>query len=160
MAAEKSGWGKPAQHGAARGIASHIFHDTLVSMVAEVSVTGEGDLTIHRIIAAVDCGVVINPKIIRAQMESGIAFGLTATLKSKITFSKGKADQQNFDTFELLRMEEMPVIETVIVESDEAPTGIGEVGVPIIGPVITNAIFAATGKRIRKIPFSRNDLST
>ncbi len=159
LAADKSGWGSPAKSGASRGIAAHIFHDTLISMVAEVTVSKDGELTIHRIVCAVDCGVVINPKIIKAQMESGIVFGLTATLKSEITFTRGKADQQNFDSFELLRMDEMPEVETHIVESSEAPTGIGEVAVPIIGSVITNAIYAATGKRIRKIPFTQKDLT-
>ncbi len=160
LAAEKSNWGSPAKNGASRGIAAHIFHDTLVSMVAEVTVSKEGVLTIHRVITAVDCGVVINPKIVKAQMESGIAFGLTATLKSKITFTEGRVDQQNFDSFEVLRLNEMPVVETYIVDSNEAPTGIGEVSVPTIGSVITNAIFAATGKRIRNIPFTSDDLAT
>lgn len=159
VAAEKSGWGKPAANGASRGITAHIFHDTPVSMVAEVTVSPAGDVKVHRIVVAVDCGRVINPKIIRAQMESGIAFGLTATLKSAITYTRGRPDQQNFDRFEILRMDEMPVVETEIVETEFAPTGIGEVPVPVIGPAVTNAVFAATGKRIRRIPFSSEDLA-
>ena len=158
LVAQKSGWAKPAANGASRGIASYNFHGTLISMVAEVTVSKEADINIHRIICAVDCGVVINPKIIKAQMESCIAYGITATTKSSITLTKGKVDQSNFDSFPILRMDEMPEVETYIIESDHPPTGIGEVAVPPIAPAITNAIFAATGKRLRRLPVSSEDL--
>ncbi|MCP4751933.1 MAG: xanthine dehydrogenase family protein molybdopterin-binding subunit [Proteobacteria bacterium] len=158
LAAEKSSWEKPPPKGLFRGITAHVFHDTLISMVAEISVADSGEIVVHRIVCAVDCGQVIHPKIIQAQMESGIAFGLTATLKSSVTFSRGKPDQSNFNDFEILRMNEMPTVETHIVPSAESPTGIGEAAVPTVAPAVANAVFAATGKRIRKLPITREDL--
>jgi isoquinoline 1-oxidoreductase beta subunit len=111
------------------------------------------------VVVAVDCGVVINPKIVEAQMVGGIAFGLTAVLKGKVTIKKGRVQQSNFDDFPLLRMDEMPKVEVHIVTSTSPPTGIGEVPVPPIGPAVTNAIAAATGKRIRTIPVTADMLS-
>jgi isoquinoline 1-oxidoreductase beta subunit len=115
---------------------------------------------VHRIVCAVDCGTVINPKIVEAQMSGGIAFGLTATLKGSITIAKGRAQQSNFDSFPLLRIDEMPKVEVNIVPSEAAPTGIGEVGVPPIAPAVANALYAATGKRIRRLPITSRDLAT
>jgi isoquinoline 1-oxidoreductase beta subunit len=159
LAAEKAGWGNKLPEGVFRGIAVHAFHDTPAAMVAEISVDRKGGVKVHRVVAAVDCGIVINPKIVEAQMVGGIAFGLTAVLKGKVTIKKGRVQQSNFDNFPLLRMDEMPKVEVHIVASTNPPTGIGEVPVPPIGPAVTNAIFAATGKRIRTIPVTADMLS-
>jgi isoquinoline 1-oxidoreductase beta subunit len=127
-------------------------------MVAEVSVTELGRVEVKRIVCAVDCGVVINPKIVAAQMESGIAFGLTATIKGRITVNKGRVVQSNFDDFPLLAMNEMPQVEVTIVPSSRPPSGIGETAVPLVAPAVANAVFAATGKRIRKLPIDPDEL--
>ena len=158
LAAEKAGWGQKPSGNVHRGIACHNFQETMMAMVAEVSVLPNGYVTVHRVVCALDCGVAVNPKIIEAQVQSGIVFGLTATLKSEITISNGAADQGNFDDFPLLRYDEMPVVETHIVPSDLPPTGIGETAVPVIGPAVVNAVFAATGKRVRKLPIRPEDL--
>jgi isoquinoline 1-oxidoreductase beta subunit len=128
-------------------------------MVAEVSVDKRGQVKVHQVTCAVDCGTAINPKIVEAQISGGIAFGLTATLKSSITIGKGRAEQSNFDGFPLLRMDEMPKVAVHIVPSVAAPSGIGEVGVPPIAPAVANAVFAATGKRIRKLPLTMEALA-
>ncbi|MBI5570129.1 MAG: xanthine dehydrogenase family protein molybdopterin-binding subunit [Desulfomonile tiedjei] len=128
------------------------------SVLAENRLKG-GQLNVHRVVCAVDCGTVINPKIVEAQMSGAIAFGLTATLKGSITIGKGRAEQINFDEFPLLRMEEMPKAEVDIVPSTAPPTGIGEVGVLPVAPAVANAVFAATGKRIRRLPITRRDLT-
>ena len=159
IAAERAGWDKKPPAGIYRGIAVHDFHDTPVAMVAEVSVDRAGNVKVHRVVCAVDCGTVINPKTVEAQMAGAIAFGLTATVKGSITIEKGCAEQSNFDDFPVLRMDEMPGVEVHIVPSTAPPTGIGEVGVPPIAPAVANAVFAATGKRIRKLPITRQDLA-
>ena len=158
LAAQKIQWGKKSRVGLSRGIAALDFHDTLLGMIAEVSVTKFGVVKVKRIVCAVDCGVVINPKLVAAQMESGITFGLTATIKGRITFTKGRVKQSNFDDFPLLSMDEMPQIEVYIVPSSRPPTGIGETAVPLVAPAVANAVFAATGKRIRKLPIDPDDL--
>ena len=124
--------------------------------MAEVSVDQVGKIKVHRVVCAVDCGIVINPKIVEAQMESGVVFGLTATLKSAITIRNGQVEQANFDDFPILRMDEMPVVEVHIVKNTYPPTGIGEAGVPLIAPAVANAVFTATGKRIRQLPIKLN----
>jgi isoquinoline 1-oxidoreductase beta subunit len=157
-AAEKSSWENPLPSGMFRGVAAHDFHDTLLCCVVEISVDNRGQVKVHRAVMTVDCGTVINPKIVRAQISGGIAFGLTATLKSSITLKKGRVEQGNFDDFPLLRMDEMPQVDVHIVPSHQPPTGLGESAVPLIGPAVANAVFAATGKRIRKLPISPKDL--
>lgn len=152
LAARESGWGKSLPKGIHKGIAFHEYHKTILCFVAEVSVNQVGKIKVHRVVCVVDCGLVINPKIVEAQMESAIAFGLTATLKSAITIRSGQVEQANFDDFPILRMDEMPVVEVHIVKNSYPPTGIGEAGVPLIAPAVANAVFAATGKRIRKLP--------
>ena len=152
LAADKAGWGKPLPDGIHRGLAVHQFHDTPAAMIAEISVDDRGNVRVRRIVAAVDCGTVINPRLVEAQMIGGVAFGLSATLKSRITIKDGRVEQSNFHDFPILRMDEMPKVEVHIVKSSAHPTGIGEVPVPPVAPAVTNAIFAATGKRIRKIP--------
>lgn len=159
LAAEKAGWGNKLPEGVFRGIAVHAFHDTPAAMVAEISLDRKSAVKVHRVVCAVDCGIVINPKIVEAQMVGGIVFGLTAALKGKVTIEKGRVQQSNFDNFPLLRMDEMPKVEVHIVASNHPPTGIGEVPVPPIGPAVTNAIAAATGKRIRTIPVTADMFS-
>jgi len=159
-AAEKSGWDRKPPEGVYRGISVHAFDATPAAMVAEISVDKAGLVKVHRVVCAVDCGTVINPKIVEAQISGGIAFGLTATLKGSVTIAKGRARQANFDDFPLLRMDEMPRVEVHIVPSEAAPTGIGEVGVPPIAPAVANAVYAATGKRIRRLPITSRDLAT
>jgi isoquinoline 1-oxidoreductase beta subunit len=159
LAAEKAGWGAALPTGQGRGLAYHAtFGVTHVCDVAEVEVDADGNVRVKRIVCAVDCGSVVNPGNVKAQMESGIAFGLTATLKAEATVMNGRIQQSNFNDYPLLRMDEMPVVEVYIVDSDQEPTGIGEMGVPPVAPAIANAVFAATGKRIRHIPIRPADL--
>ena len=152
LAATKAGWGTPLPAGRARGIAVFKSFESFVAQVAEVSVSSAGEVRVHRVVCAVDCGMHVNPQTIEAQMQGGIVFGLTAALKGAITIDKGRVQQGNFNDYEMLRMHEMPVVEVYIVPSNEAPGGIGEPGTPPIGPAVGNAIFALTGKRIRKLP--------
>jgi len=159
LAATRAGWDSPLPEGWGRGIAYHAtFGVTHVAMVAEVSVDDDGNVRVHRVVCAVDCGRVINPDTVAAQMEGGVAFGLTAALKAEITIANGRVQQSNFHDYPILRMDEMPVVEVHIVKSDEDPTGIGEMAVPPIVPAVANAIFAATGKRIRKVPIRAEDV--
>jgi isoquinoline 1-oxidoreductase beta subunit len=152
LVAEKSGWGTPVPHGKGRGLAVHYSFRTSVAQVAEVTVGSDDRIKVDRVVCAVDCGVAINPDVLRAQMEGGVAFGLSAILYGAITLKNGKVEQSNFDDYPVLRMDEMPKVEVHIVRSTEAPTGIGESVVPPIGPAVSNAIFAATGKRVRTLP--------
>jgi isoquinoline 1-oxidoreductase beta subunit len=153
LAAEKAGWGTPLPAGHGRGIAYHATWDvTHVAQVAEVSVDHGGNVRVHRVVCAVDCGVVVNPDSVEAQMESGIIFGMTAALKSSLSFEKGRVQQSNFHDYPLLRMDEAPVIEVYIVPSQEDPSGVGEMSNPVIMPAVANAVFAATGVRVRRVP--------
>ncbi|MGD8597295.1 MAG: xanthine dehydrogenase family protein molybdopterin-binding subunit [Anaerolineae bacterium] len=159
LAATQAGWGSPLPEGWGRGIAYYATHGaTHVAQVAEVSVSSDGTVRVHRVVCAVDCGTVVNPDTVKAQMAGGIAFGLTAALKADITIEAGRTQQSNFHDYPLLRMDEMPVVEVHIVSSDESPRGIGEMGVPPIAPAVANAIFAATGKRLRRLPILAEDL--
>jgi isoquinoline 1-oxidoreductase beta subunit len=160
LAAEKAGWGTPAAQGRFRGIAVAESFSTYVAQVAEVSVGEGGRIKVERVVCAVDCGTAINPDQIRAQMEGGIGFGLGAILKSQLTLTNGAVDQGNFDSYDVLRINEMPQVEVHILPSQGAPTGVGEPGVPPIGPAVANAVYAATKKRIRVLPFARNNLTT
>ncbi len=152
LAAEKAGWGKPLPAGVHRGIAVVFSFGSWCAEVAEVSVAADGTPKVHRVVAAVDCGMTVNPDIVKRQIESAIVYGLTAALYGKITFKDGGVEQSNFHDYRMLRMNEMPQVEVHIVPSKEAPGGIGEPGTPPIAPAVANAIFAATGKRIRKLP--------
>jgi isoquinoline 1-oxidoreductase beta subunit len=156
--AQKASWGQPLPSGHGRGIALHESFGSFVGAVAEASVSKEGKVRVHRIVAAIDCGPVVNPATIHAQLEGGAVFGLTAALYSEITFERGRVKQRNFHDYPMLRMHEMPVIETHIVPSEEKMGGVGEPGVPCIAPALANAIFAATGKRIRRLPIRAADL--
>ncbi|NOQ93012.1 MAG: molybdopterin-dependent oxidoreductase [Methylophaga sp.] len=159
LAVEKSGWRKPMPKGRGLGLALHKSFNTYVAQVAEVTVSKEGKLTVDRVTCAVDCGIAVNPKVIESQMQGGIGFGLSAALKGEITLKEGKVDQSNFHNYQPIRMNEMPHIDVHIVDSNEAPSGVGEPGVPPIAPAVCNAIFMATGKRIRSLPISLHDLS-
>jgi isoquinoline 1-oxidoreductase subunit beta len=156
LAAEKANWGKPAA-GRFQGIALVNNIGSYTAEIAEVSIE-KGNLRVHRVVCAVDCGQVVNPALVKQQIESGIVYGLTAALKGAITIEKGRVQQANFDTYEMLRIHEMPAIEVHIVASTQDPGGIGEASVPPIAPAVANAIFAATGKRIRSLPIRRTDL--
>ena len=159
LAATKAGWGTPAPTSRFRGIAVAKAFDTYVAEVAEISVDRkEGSLHVHRVVCAVDCGRVVNPSIVEAQMQGGIVYGLTAALKGEITIDRGRVEQSNFNNYDMLRINEMPHIEVHIVPSTESPTGCGEPGVPPIAPAVCNAVFAATGKRIRRLPIRGEDL--
>jgi isoquinoline 1-oxidoreductase beta subunit len=152
LAAAKAGWGTPPPAGRSRGIAVHKSFESFVAQVAEVSVSPAGEVRVHRVVCAVDCGMYVNPDTIEAQMQSGIVYGLTAALTGAITIDKGRVQQGNFDDYPMLRLAEMPLVEVYIVPSSDAPGGVGEPGTPPIAPAVCNAIFAATGKRIRKLP--------
>jgi isoquinoline 1-oxidoreductase subunit beta len=152
LAAEKSDWTKPLPKGKGRGIASYASFHSYFAEVAEVSVTGK-NFKIDRIVAAVDCGRAINPESVRSQTEGAIIFGLSAALKNEITLKNGAIEQTNFDGYEPIRINEAPPIEVYIVPSDEDPSGMGEPGLPPIAPAVANAIFAASGKRLRRLPF-------
>jgi isoquinoline 1-oxidoreductase beta subunit len=158
LAAEKAGWSKPPAEGVGRGIAAHISFGSYVAQVAEVSVGKDGQVKVHRVVCAVDCGSVVNPDTVEAQMEGAIVYGLTATLKSQITIENGRVKQGNFHNFRLLAMDEMPAVEVHIMPSKEPPGGVGEPGTPPIAPAVVNAIYAATGKRIRRLPIRAQDL--
>jgi isoquinoline 1-oxidoreductase beta subunit len=153
LAAEKSGWGKKAlPKGVTRGIAVHKSFGTWVAQVAEVRVNDDGSFRVERVICAVDCGVAVNPDVIRAQMEGGIGMGLSAALGEAITLKKGVVEQTNYHTYSLLRIDAMPTVEVHIVPSAEMPSGVGEPGVPPIAGAVANALFAATGKPLVRLP--------
>jgi isoquinoline 1-oxidoreductase beta subunit len=158
LAAEKAGWGKPLPAGHGRGIAVTNNIGSFNAQVAEVSIT-QGKLKVHRMICAVDCGHVVNPAIVEAQIQSGIVYGLSAALKGGITIKNGRVEQQNFHQFEVLRIDEMPVVEVHIIKNENAPGGIGEASTPTTAPAVANAIFAITGKRLRRLPIRPEDLA-
>ena len=150
-ASTQAGWGKPLPKGRAHGFAAHYSFDTYVAQVAEVSVDS-GNVQVHRVTCAVDCGRAINPDGVKAQMEGAIIYGLSAALSGEITVKDGAVEQSNFDDYPIARIFEAPETDVIVVNSDQHPTGCGEPGVPPLAPAVTNAIFAATGHRIRKLP--------
>ena len=159
LAAEKAGWSSPAPADRHRGIALAESFRSYVAQVAEISIDSAGQPKVHRVVCAVDCGIAVNPDQIRAQMEGGIGYGLGAILKSQLTLNQGRVVEGNFDGYDVLRINEMPKVEVHIVESTAPPTGVGEPGVPPIGPAVANAFFKATGKRVRVLPFSSSENS-
>jgi isoquinoline 1-oxidoreductase subunit beta len=158
LAAEKAGWDNPLPAGRGRGIALVNNIGSFTAEVAEVSVT-QGKLKVHRVVCAVDCGHVVNPSGVEQQIQSGIVYGLSAAMKGEITIDRGRVQQANFHQYDVLRIDEMPVVEVYLVSSQAAPGGIGEASVPPIAAAVGNAIFAATGKRVRKLPMRLEDLA-
>ena len=155
LAAERAGWNSAPPAGRARGIALWQFGDTFLAQVAEVSVAGDGAVRVHRVVCAMDCGVVVNPAGVEAQVQSAIIYGLTAALYGEITLDRGRVTQSNFTDYRMLGLAECPELEVHLVRSDAAPGGVGEAGLPPVAPAVCNAIFAGTGKRIRKLPIGR-----
>lgn len=159
LVAEKSGWSQPlkpiAGRRVGRGVSAQFAFGSFMAQVAEVSVGADGDVRVHRVVCALDCGQVVNPDTVVAQMEGGIVFGLTAALWGQVTFDKGRVQQSNFGDYRMMRINEAPKVEVHIVASGDEPGGIGEPGTAAISPALTNALFAATGKRIRKLPIDQ-----
>ena len=155
-AAEASGWGKPLPPGRGRGVAiQYSDWDTYLAAIAEVTVSDVGEVRVHRVVCAVDCGTVVNPDTVKAQIQGGIIFGISGALWGEVTVEKGRVRQSNFHDYRVLRINEAPSIDVLLVSSSEAPGGIGEPGTAVTAPAIVNAVFAATGKRIRKLPLER-----
>ncbi len=152
LAAEKAGWGQPLPKGTGRGVSLQFAFGSWLALVAEVEVSKAGTVRVRRVVCAIDCGTVINPDTVQAQIQSGIIFGATAALYGEITLKDGRVEQTNFDTYQMLRMNETPTIEVHVVESTEPPGGMGETGTSAIVPAIANAVFAAAGRRLRKMP--------
>ena len=152
LAAQKAAWGRPLPVRAGRGVSLQSVFGTYMALVAEVEVSKDGAVRVRRVVCAVDCGTVVNPDTVRAQIQSAIMFGTTAALYGEITVKNGRVEQTNFDTYQMLRINEAPAIEVYIVENSEPPGGMGECGTSAIVPAVANAVFAATGKRLRKMP--------
>ncbi|MGD9660152.1 MAG: molybdopterin cofactor-binding domain-containing protein [Porticoccaceae bacterium] len=152
LAAEKAGWGKPLPPGRTRGLALHESFNSYVAMVADVAIAEDGSYRLEKVTCAVDCGVAVNPDIIKAQMEGGIGFGLAPALMSEITFKNGFVEQSSFHDYQVLRIHQMPEVDVHIVPSDAPPTGVGEPGTPVVAPALANALFAAGSKPIRRLP--------
>jgi isoquinoline 1-oxidoreductase beta subunit len=159
LAAAKAGWGSPLPKGRARGIAVCESFESYVAEVVEASLRPDGTPRIHRVVCAVDCGMTVNPGIVRRQVQSAVIFGLSAALHGEITLEAGRVQQKNFDDYPVVRIDEAPPIEVHLVESSEKPTGIGEPATPPLAPALGNALFALTGKRVRRLPFKAGDFS-
>jgi isoquinoline 1-oxidoreductase beta subunit len=159
LAAEKSGWGSEMPKGKGRGIAVHKSFNTYVAEVTEVSTNDKGAVSIDKVTCVVDCGIAVNPDVIRAQMEGAIGYGLGAVMRNEVTLKDGVVEQANFPQYEPLRMVDMPAIEVHITPSDKPPTGVGEPGLPPAGPSLANAIYAATGTRVTKLPMKNNGIT-
>ena len=159
LAAQAAGWGKPLPAGRGRGVALlYSGWDTYVAQVAEVEVARSGDVRVDRIVCAVDCGTVVNPDTVKAQIEGGVIFGISGALFGEVTLKNGRVEQSNFNDYRVVRMNEAPVIEVHLVRNNEAPGGIGEPGTAVTAPALANAVFAATGKRIRRLPLKPDQL--
>src|SRR5712671_2065894 len=158
LVAEKAGWGQNLPRGVGRGVSFQFVFGAYMAQVAEVEVSKDGAVRVRRVVCAVDSGTIVNPDTVRAQIEGAVIFGITAALHGEITLKDGRVEQTNFDTYEALRINEAPVVEVHIVPSAEPPGGMGEPGTSAIVPAVTNAIFAATGKRLRKLPIDTEPL--
>ena len=155
LAAQRAGWGSVPAAGRSRGIALWQFGETFLAQVAEVSVGSDGGVRVHRVVCAADCGILVNPDTVEAQLQGAIVFGLTAALYGEITIERGRVAQSNFSDYRMLALAEMPEIEVHLVPSEAPPSGVGEAGLPPIAPAVCNAVFAGTGKRIRRLPIGR-----
>jgi CO/xanthine dehydrogenase Mo-binding subunit len=155
LAASKGDWGKSLGPNRGRGIACAASFGSFAAHVAEVEIGSDGALHVHRVVCAIDCGAIVNPDIIAAQMEGAVVYGLSAALEAEITIDKGGVAQSNFHDYPLLRIADMPRVEVHIVPSSEKPGGAGEPGTPPVAPALVNALFAANGKRVRKLPIKR-----
>ncbi len=158
-AAEMANWGTATVSGASQGVAFGVHSGSITAQIAEVSVGSGGEVTVHKVFCAIDCGDVVNPDIVKAQMEGAVIFGLTAALHGEITIENGRVQQSNFHDYPILTLKDAPPVETEIIISGSKRAGVGESGVPPIAPAVTNAIFAATGQRIRRLPISRYEFS-
>jgi len=158
LVAEKSGWGRALNKGTGRGIALTRCFGSYAAQVAEVSVNADGALRVERLVTVVDCGMVVSPRSVEAQIQGGIVYGLTAVLYGNITLKNGRVEQSNFHDYPALRMNEMPALESHVVQSTDDPGGMGEVSTVLVAPAVGNAVFAATGKRIRRLPLAAGDL--
>ncbi len=158
LAAEKAGWGQALPKGSGRGVSLQFVFGSYLAHVAEVEVSKEGTVRVRRVVCAVDCGTVVNPDTVQAQIQSAVIFGATAALHGEITLKNGRVEQTNFHNYQMLRMNESPAIEVHVVKSAEPPGGMGEIGTSAIVPAIANAIFVATGKRLRKMPVDASEL--
>ena len=158
LAATKANWGAPLAAGRARGIAVAFSYGSYVAHVAEVSVAPDGKVRVHKLTGAIDCGIAVNPDQVKAQMEGGAVYALTAAFYGQITLDRGRVQQSNFHDYQMLRINEAPEVEVHILDSGEAPGGLGEPGVPTTAPAVCNAIFALTGKRVRALPIKFDEL--
>ncbi len=158
LAAQKADWGRPLPKGSGRGVSFQFVFGTYMAHVAEVEVSKEGGVRVRRVVCAVDCGSVVNPDTVRAQVQGAVIFGISAALFGRITLKNGRVEQTNFNTYPVLRMSEAPAVEVHIVKNTEPPGGLGEPGTSAIMPAVANAIFAATGKRLRKLPVDPEEL--
>jgi isoquinoline 1-oxidoreductase beta subunit len=159
LVANKAGWGQPLPHRVGRGVAVQSVFGSYLATIAEAEVDQNGEVKVRRIVCAVDCGVAVNPDTIAAQIEGGLIFGLTAALHSRITIAKGRVEQSNFNDYRMMRINEAPSIEVHLIQSEEAPGGIGEPGTVAAAPSLANALFAATGVRLRHLPIDRDVLA-
>jgi isoquinoline 1-oxidoreductase beta subunit len=158
LAAQKSGWGQPMPARVGRGVSVQFAFASYMAHVAEVEVDKDGAVRVRRVVCAVDCGTAVNPDAIQAQVQSAVMFGVTAALYGAVTLKDGRVEQSNFHDYKILRMNEAPAVEVHIVRSTEPPGGMGEAGTSCVVPAVVNAVFAATGKRLRKLPIDSSAL--
>ena len=158
-AAKESGWKSKLPKGHFQGFAYHHSFGTHVAQVAEISIDSSNQVKVHKVVSAVDCGQTVNPMTIRAQIQGSIIFGLGATIKSEMTVKNGRVNEGNFDDYQVIRMDETPEVYVHIIKNQEGPGDVGEPGLPPIAPAIANAVFAASGKRIRSLPILPKDIS-